>query len=65
MYIATITLRLKHAQRYTFVHDQCGPRALVGYVSKGKVKGGAAFYVSVPAHDAPYRPTFGRMYNLL
>ena len=65
MYIATVTLRFKHAQRHTFVHDRCGSRTLVGYVSRGKVKGGAAFYVAGPAFEAPDRPTFGRMYDLL
>ena len=36
LYLATVSLRFKHAQRRAFQRDVCGDRALVGRVSNGK-----------------------------
>ena len=65
LYIATLPLRYKHAQRHQFQHEMCTERTLVGKVTKGKVLHGAAFYVAGPTHECPGRRTFGHMYDCL
>ncbi|CAK0797313.1 unnamed protein product, partial [Prorocentrum cordatum] len=65
LYVATISLRFKHAQRHSFQHQLCSSRTLVGRVSKGKVLRGAAFYVAGPTYAAPGWRAFGEMYAVL
>ena len=65
LYITATCLRFRHAQRHRFLHDMCGPRLLVGEVSRGKGRRRAAFRVAGPTHAAPDDSMFQRLYREL
>ena len=61
LYIAVTSLRFRHAQRHAFQHDKCSRRTLLGFISKGKTRGQAAFWVAAPTYVAPGEPLFWDM----
>ena len=65
LYTGVHCLRFKHAQRHSFMHEQCTHRTLMGKVVRGKRRGRRAFYIAGPACAAPGNDVFGRMYGQL
>ena len=58
-------MRFKHAQRHSFMHEQCTHRTLLWKVIRVKRRGRRAFYIAGPTCAAPGDDVFGRMYDRL